>query len=101
MSEPLPRKPLLTAEALNDLQHAKRELMNAAVGKMPEQLVLVTAAAAVRLARREATPREVLSARIVELVRQTMKAMAREKWKPDTALLLQKRRKEGGDELAQ
>jgi hypothetical protein len=85
------RKPLLTARGLADLQNAKQQIVDAAAGKVPEGLVLATALAAVRLARREATPQEVLSERVVELVRQSLKALAQQKGKPETALLLQKR----------
>jgi hypothetical protein len=100
MSEPLQRKPILTAQAVGDLHKAKRQILAATGGKVPEPLTLATAQAAVRLARQEAMPAEVLSERVLELVRQTLISLAQQKWKPDTALLLHKRRKEGGHELA-
>jgi hypothetical protein len=88
----MPRqKPLLTADALSDLHKAKQQIVDAALGRVPEPLVLATAIAATRLARREATSREVLPERVVELVRETLKALAQQKWKPDTALLLKRR----------
>ena len=96
MSDSSTRKPLLNAAAMNDLHKAKRQIMDAAHGKVPEQLMLATAIAAVRLARREASPAEVLSERVVELVRKTLKDLAQQKWKPDTALLLQNRQGEPG-----
>ena len=92
MSEPLKRKPLLSAEAINGLCSAKQQILDGAVGKMPERLVLATVAAAVRLAGREARPGEVLSDRVIELVRESLQAIAQHKWKPETALLLKKRR---------
>jgi hypothetical protein len=50
--------------------------------------VLATAVAAVRLARWEAAPAEVLSARVLDLVRASLKASAQKSWKPDTGLVL-------------
>jgi hypothetical protein len=101
MSEPLQRKPILTAQAVGDLHRAKRQIMAAVVGKVPEPLALATMQAALRLACDEAEPAEVLSERVLELVRQTLMSLAQQKWKPDTALLLHKHRKEGGHELTQ
>jgi hypothetical protein len=63
---------------------------------MPDGLVLATVAAAVRLARREATPAEILSERALELVRESLQAIAQRKWKPETALLLRKSLAERG-----
>jgi hypothetical protein len=100
MSESMQRKPILTAQAVGGLHKAKRQILAAAVGKVPEPLTLTTMQAALRLARHEAEPAEVLSERVLELVRQTLMSLAQQKWKPDTALLLHKRRKEGGHELA-
>jgi hypothetical protein len=90
MNDSSNRKPLLSAEALNNLHKAKRQIVDAAHGKVPEHLVLATAVAAVRLARKEAVLTEVLSERVVELVRESLKALAQQKWKPETALLLKK-----------
>jgi hypothetical protein len=91
MCEPLQRKALLTAQAIKGLKNAKQQIMAAAAGKVRERLVLATAQAAVRLARREAVPAEVISERALELARETLQQLAQQKWKPDTALLLQKR----------
>jgi hypothetical protein len=94
MPDPLKQQPLLSAEAMGGLHKAKRQIMDAAQARVPERLLLATATAAVLLARKEATPREVLSARVVELVRESLKALAQQRWKPDTALLLKKRQGE-------
>src|SRR5262249_29033687 len=88
MSEQRQRKSLLNDQAMRDLRHAKRQIMDAIVGKVPDQLALATVQAAVRLARREAAPREVLSKRVLALVRQSLMALRQQKWKVDTALLL-------------
>jgi len=96
MTKPSHRKPLLTAQAINELQNAKRQIMAGAVGRVPEPLLLATAQAAVRLARGQARPSDVLSERVVALVRRSLKALAQQKWTPDTALSLDKCRKEGG-----
>lgn len=101
MAKPLQREPILTAQALDGLLRDKQHLLAAAAGQVPEQLVLATAAAAVRLARREAAPAEVLSERVVTLVRHSLRAIAQKKWKPDTALVLHRSRKEGGHGLPQ
>jgi hypothetical protein len=97
----LQRKAILTGQALQGLQHVKQQIMAAAAGEVRERLVLATAQAAVQLARRERVPAAVMSKRALELARETLKQLAQQKWKPDTALLLQKRRKEGGHELGQ
>jgi hypothetical protein len=89
MCEALPRKPVLTSQALGGLRQAKPQILDAAASRVPERLVLAAAVAAVRLARREAAPAEVLSERVIELVRDSLKALARGKWKPETALLLE------------
>jgi len=88
MQDRLKQKPILSAQALDGLQDAKRQIMEAVTGKVPERLVLATAVAAVRLARWEAVPAEVLSARVLDLVRATLKASSQKSWKPDTGLLL-------------
>jgi hypothetical protein len=85
------RKPILTAQGVKDLHQVRQQIIDAAVGKVPDRLLVATAVAAVRLARNEATPREVLSERVVELVQQSLKALAQRKWNPDTALMLHKR----------
>jgi|SRR6516165_3790558 hypothetical protein len=91
MCEHLQRKPIVADQAIKDLRRAKLEIIDAALGKLPEQMVLATATAAVRLARRQASPQEVLSERVIHLVRATLKDLAQHKWKPDTALLLKRR----------
>ena len=96
MSDPHQRQPVLTAEALQGLQQAKEQIVHAAAGKLPEQLVLATVESVVRLARREAVPGKVLPERVAALVRSTLKALAQQPWKPDTALRLRKRGEEGG-----
>ena len=98
MSDPHQR-PVLTAEALQGLQQAKEQIVDAAAGKLPEQLVLATVESVVRLGRREAALGKVLPARVAALVRTTLKALAQQPWKPDTALRLRKRGEEGGHEL--
>src|SRR5262249_29832321 len=90
MSGPVQRKPILTAEALNGLNHAKQEILDATVGTVPEPLVRLTVVAAGRLARRHAA-REVLSERVLELVQASLLSLAQQKWKLDTALLLKRR----------
>jgi hypothetical protein len=101
MPKQLQRQPLLKAQAVSDLRHAKQEILEAVAGKVPERLVLATVGAALRLARREATPAEVLSKRVCGLVRDSLMALAQEKWKPDTALVLLRRLGEGRHGLTQ
>jgi len=96
MSESSPRKPILPAEALDGLRQAKSHIVDAVAGRVPERLVLATALAAVCLAKREAAPAAVLSEPVIELVRDSLRALARKKWKPDTALML-KRPVRGGE----
>jgi len=91
MSAPSKGQPILAAGAFNDLQKAKREILEAVVGKVPDSLLLATALAAVRLARRQAAPGEVLSDRVLDLVRESLKGLSQPNWKPETALLLKKR----------
>ena len=91
MSNP---KPILNARSLDGLR-------DAVGGKVPERLLLTTVSVAVRLARSKATPAEVLPERILELVRQTLKALPRHLGKPDTALWLHSRLGEGGHGLSQ
>ena len=88
MSKPSKRQPLLTAERIADLRHAKQQLVTAAAGKVPERLVLAAAVAAVRVARRQTLPAELVSERVVELARETLKSLALQPWKPGTVLLL-------------
>jgi hypothetical protein len=101
MSDAVKRKPLLAPEAMNELYQSKQQIRDAVLGKLPERLVRATVGTAVRLARREAKPEEVLSERVVELVRERLKALARERWKPDTALLLHRGLGEGGHGLSE
>src|SRR5262249_47178775 len=92
MCNQLHRERILTAQAINDLHSSKQQILDATAGKLPERLVRSTAAAAARLARREASPADVLSQRVLLLVGTSLKAMARRQWKPDTALWLRARR---------
>jgi hypothetical protein len=91
MCKHLQRKPILTDQAIKELRRAKLEIIDAVLDKVPERLVLTTARAAVKLARCRARPQEVLSERVVHLVRATLKDLAQKTWKPETALLLKKR----------
>lgn len=88
MQNPLRRRPILNGQALDGLQDAKQQIMETVTGTVPERLVRATTVAAVRLARWEAAPSEVLSARVLDLVRATLKSSAQKSWKPDTGLLL-------------
>lgn len=88
------RKPILNARSLDGLR-------DAVAGKVPEGLLMTTVGLAVRLARNEAAPAEVLPERILELVRQTLKGLPRHQGKPDTALWLHRRLGEGGHGLSQ
>src|SRR5262245_13517219 len=92
MAQPRQRKPILNLQDIHDLRKAKQQIMDAVVGKVPDQLALATVQAAVRLARREAAPHEVLSERVLALVRQSLMALRQQKWKVDTALLLLRKR---------
>ena len=88
MHKPLPRKPILAERAIDGLMHAKQQILDAVGGKVPERLMRATTLAAVRLARQEVAPADVLSERVVQLVGESLLALAQRKWKPDTALLL-------------
>jgi hypothetical protein len=90
MAEPSQHKPILTAQALDDLPKAKRQILDTVASRLSERLVLATAVAAVRLAHRDAALPAVLSERVAELVRATLMDLAQQKWKPDTALKLQR-----------
>jgi hypothetical protein len=90
MRNPRPRQPLLSPQALQGLRHAKQQIMDAAVGRIPERLVDATAEAAVCVARRKTVPAAVMPERALELAREILRGLAREKWKPDTALKLHK-----------
>jgi len=59
--------------------------------KVPERLLEATAGAAVRLSQREAVPADGLSEHVLELVKETLKALNRQSGKPDTALWLCRR----------
>jgi hypothetical protein len=91
MCTPRPRQPLLTPQALQGLRHAKQQIVDAAVGRIPDRLVEATAEAAVCVARRETVPAAVMPERALELAREILRCLAREKWKLDTALKLHKR----------
>jgi hypothetical protein len=95
------RQPVLTTSALEALRHVRPQLLDAAAGRMSERLVLVTVGAAVRLARREAQPGEVLPKRVVDLVCESLKDLAHKKWKPDTMLSLDRRHGKGRHGLSQ
>jgi hypothetical protein len=95
MSDQISRKPILSARAVQDLQKVKEQFADGVTGKVPERLVLAALDAAVRLARPE-----VLSERVHEFVRESLMALAQQKWKPDTALVLQKRARGGSHELS-
>jgi hypothetical protein len=88
MSQPGQRRPILTDRALDDLKNVKQQILDAADGRISERLVLATAVAAVRSAQGESRPATMFSARVAELVQDTLLALAQKKWKPDTALKL-------------
>src|SRR5262245_52651191 len=90
MPEPIKRQPLLTAQVISNLHKAKRQIVDAAHGRVPEHLVIATMDAVERLGRQE-DPDKVLPEQVLALVRASLKALAQQKWKPETALLLQKR----------
>jgi hypothetical protein len=94
------RRPILTAPVVDRLREAKQQIVDAVAGRVPERLVLVTVAAAVSLARENATAADVLSERVLRLVQVSLKALGQKKWKPDTALLLHRGAKESGHELS-
>jgi len=96
MSKPLSREPILSLEAIAALQNARLQILDAVAGKVPKRLTRTTVGAAVRLARREATPEQVLSGPVLYLVLHSLMTLSQDKWKPSTALLLRKRGKEGG-----
>jgi hypothetical protein len=102
MSKPSSRPPILCTQRLDGLcSAAGQQILDAAAGKMPERLVFSTAAAAVRLAQRQAVPAEMMPERVLELVRATLKSLAQQSWKLDTVLLLNKHHREGGHEIGQ
>lgn len=101
MSKLSNRPPTLAARAFDDLQNAKQQILDAAAGKLPERLVLATAAAALRVAQRQAVPAEVMPERVVELARETLKGLAQHQWRPDTILLLQKHHGKGRHGISQ
>jgi hypothetical protein len=96
MCTPSRSKRLLPAQALAGLHGVKQQLLNATAGKIPEYLVLATVATAVRLARKEAAPHEVMSARVLDMVRLGLTSLVQKQGKPDTSLLLQKQFAGGG-----
>ena len=117
MGESAPRKPILTAQAVDRLQQAKAQILDGVAGRLSERLVLATARMALCLVKREAAPEEVVPEQILDLVRDSLRILAQGKWRPDTALKLQEpasesgsrqgkwrcigTRKEGRDELSQ
>ena len=84
------RRVLMPVEGIQELLDHKERVQEEALGKVPDGLAQSTVLSVMRLARSEA-PGQVLSARVRELVRQTLHAAARQHWKPDTALILRKR----------
>lgn len=83
---------ILPAEGFHALQGAKRNIQDAAVGKLPEQLVLTAVRAALRCAQvEERTLTAVVSKNVAALVREALKGLEREpEWKPDTVLKMVK-----------
>jgi hypothetical protein len=100
MGAPGQRRPLLSLEAIQRLQDAKQQIVDAAYRRIPERLVLATVEAAGRLARREPVPAEIMSKCALELVRETLQNLAQGKWKPETALKLGRPVKGGGHGLS-
>jgi hypothetical protein len=96
-NQPMPqnRRPLLSPQAIHGLEHAKQQILDAAVGRIPEPLVQATTRVAVQLAQSESLPTEGTE-KALHLAREILQCLAREKWKPDTALKL-KRRHQGGE----
>jgi len=88
-------QPLLSPQALQSLQHAKQQILDAAVGRIPERLVEATTRVAVRPMQTQSPVTEDTE-RALELARDILRCLAREKWKPDTALELGRRREGGG-----
>jgi len=101
MGKPRHRQPLLSAETLQGLQQAKQQIVDAAVGRIPDRLVEATAEAAVQVALRETVPAAVMSERALELARAILRGLAQDKWKPETALKLHKRLSKLGCKSAQ
>jgi hypothetical protein len=95
MSQPSNRRPILTPHAIKQLHQVRQQILDAAASKLPERLVMVTAATAVRLARGEEVAAESMSERVIELARETLNQLAQQPWKPDTVLLLRKQSGEG------
>ena len=94
----LRQQPLLNPQVLQRLHQAKRQILDAAVDRLPERLVNATAEAAVRLACRERVPADVMPERALALARDILQGLAPERWKPDTALQLRGRVGGGGHE---
>ena len=95
MAKAMHHKPILTAQALGKLRQAKEQILDATAGRVPERLVLATVSVSLGLAREEAVADTILPARVAELVRASLAALAQHKWKPDTALKLE--RPQGGE----
>jgi hypothetical protein len=95
------RRPLLSPQAIGGLKHAKQQILDAAIGRVPESLVQATARVAVRLAQHDNEPVDGMPERALELAREILRRLAREKWKPDTALKLRQLDQGGGRERSQ
>lgn len=93
---------VLPAEGFRDLQGARKQIQDAAVGKLPEHLVLAAVTAAVRCAGEGRALSEALPPNVAALVRETLKGLGRgPERKPDTVLKMAKsigqwRRQPGG-----
>lgn len=85
---------LLAADAFEKLHKSRQQVLDAATGKLPERLLAETVATVMCLTRKQRMPG--LSKKVFRLVRQSLKAIARKQWKPETALLLGRRTGEGG-----
>jgi hypothetical protein len=99
MRDQVQRKPLVSG--IDGLRRDKRQILDAAAGRLPEHLVRTTARVVAQLTRREAPLAEIVSERVCELVRQSLKGLRRREGKPDTALWLHRRLGEGRHGLSQ
>src|SRR5262245_32667372 len=91
------RRPLLSPQAMQGLQHAKQQILDSVVGKIPEPLIQATTRVAVGVALGESAATEETE-RVFELAREILRCLARDKWKPDTALKLKQLDQGGGRE---
>ena len=87
MSQARP-KSVMPAAALENLGAVRQQILDAAAGRMPERLVQVTMALAVRAARDDTGLTEALPDGVGDLVRDMLLDLAQQKWKPDTVLKL-------------